>query len=215
MGYKYLGKTSEYIRSILPAEKETSLQAILQYADKNFVPVLLPETAALLKQLIKLKQPKNILEIGMAIGYSGSIMLSAYSGSHLYTIELSEKSIEVAKQFFATNKMTDRVTIYEGDASNIVPMLSGTYDFIFLDGPKAQYIEYLPFLVRALNNGGVLVCDNVLYNGMVSGENTNLNKQGGIVKKLDLFLHTLLNDKTLTSSILNVGDGLSVSIKEN
>ena len=213
MPFKTPGKTSQYIRSILPPERDERLQTIAAYADAHYIPVLLPETAALLRQLVRLSRPETVLEVGTAIGYSGHLILSAAPQAHLYTIEQSESCVQTAKSFFAQSGLSDRVTVYEGDSSEIVPLLSGTYDFIFLDGPKAQYGEYLPFLSRALTPGGVLLCDNVLFNGMVSGESEIRNKKGGLVKKLDLFLHALMRDETLLSSVLPVGDGVSLSIK--
>ncbi len=212
MAYKNPGKNSEYIRSILPRTSSAHLRRIEDYADEHYVPVLLPETSVVLSQLVTLSQPKTILEIGMAIGYSGHIMLEASKDAHLYTIEIDEDNIAVAKRFFKISGLDKRVTIYEGNSDEIVPSITGKYDFIFLDGPKAQYIEYLPFLLRALNPGGLLVCDNVLFNGMVTGEQPIAHKKGGIVRKLDAFLRALMADTSLSTSILPVGDGLSFSI---
>ena len=207
MPFKTPGKTSEYIREllklsgVLPWEKR-----ILEYADKNIIAVLLPETAAFLRQAVMLSKPARILEIGTAIGYSGILMLKAApSNAKLYTIEYDERRIETAKSFFRDEGLLDRVVFY----------ISGEFDFIFLDGPKAQYFEYLPFLSRALALGGVMLCDNVLYEGMVSGEKEIKNHKGGLVKKLDLFLHKLMADKSLVTSVLPVGDGVSLSIKAN
>ena len=217
MPFKTPGKTSEYIREllklsgVLPWEKR-----ILEYADKNIIAVLLPETAAFLRQAVMLSKPARILEIGTAICYSGILMLKAApSNAKLYTIEYDERRIETAKSFFRDEGLLDRVVFYAGDSTEIVPNISGEFDFIFLDGPKAQYCEYLPFLSRALALGGVMLCDNVLYEGMVSGEKEIKNHKGGLVKKLDLFLHKLMADKSLVTSVLPVGDGVSLSIKAN
>lgn len=217
MPFKTPGKTSEYIREllklsgVLPWEKR-----ILEYADENIIAVLLPETAAFLRQAVMLSRPTRILEIGTAIGYSGILMLKAApSNAKLYTVEYDERRIETAKSFFREEGLIDRVVFYAGDSTEIVPNISGEFDFIFLDGPKAQYCEYLPFLSRALALGGVLLCDNVLYEGMVSGEKEIKNHKGGLVKKLDLFLRKLMADKSLVTSVLPVGDGVSLSIKTN
>lgn len=217
MPFKTPGKTSEYIRELLCLAPQDDIErAITEYADENIIAVLLPETAAFLRQTIMLRRPKRILEIGTAIGYSGIIMLKAAAkGAKLYTIELSEERIDIAKGFFEKAGLLDRVIFYTGDSTQIVPNLKGEFDFIFLDGPKAQYCEYLPFLSRLLVDGGVLFCDNVLYNGMVSGENEITNHKGGLVKKLDLFLHKLAADRSFVTSILPVGDGVSLSIKKS
>lgn len=213
MAYKTLGKTSEYIRELLPPETDSKIQEILQYADENHIPVLLPETAVFLKQLVKIHKPHKILEIGTAIGYSGHIMLLANEQSHLFTVEVDEKSISVAKKFFAQSGLSDRVTLYQGDAAEIVPLISGEFDFIFMDGPKSKYVKFLPYLERLLAPHGLLLSDNVLFNGWVSGENKMSYSKASIVVSLDEFLHTLMNDKNLLTSILNVGDGVSLSYK--
>lgn len=214
MPFKTPGKTSVYIRSLLrdvPAD-ETE-KKILDYADREMIAVLLPETVAFLRQAVILSKPSRILEIGTGVGYSGIVMLRAAPTATLYTVEVSEERLITAKQNFAEAGVLSRTVCYAGDCSEIIPNLVGTFDFIFLDGPKAQYCEYLPFLSRALSAGGVLFCDNVLYEGMVSGEHEIKNHKGGLVKKLDLFLHKLMADKSLCSSVLPVGDGVSLSIK--
>lgn len=216
MPFKTPSKTSEYIRELLAMRPvATTERRILQYADEHMVAALLPETAAFLRQAVLLRDPRRILEIGAGVGYSGVLMLNAAPRAKLYTIEADEERVRTAKTFFREAGLFDRTVIYCGDATNIVPNLKGKFDFIFLDGPKAQYCEYLPFLRRLLCAGGILFCDNVLYEGMVSGERSIGNHKGGLVGKLDLFLHKLMADETLLSSILPVGDGVSLSIKQS
>lgn len=214
MPFKTPSKTSEYIRELLascPANEDE--RRVFAYADEHTVAALLPETAAFLRQAVLLKKPKRILEIGTGVGYSAMLMLHAAENAKLYTVESDEERIAVAKRFLCEAKLLDRVIFYCGDSTDIVPNLRGKFDFIFLDGPKAQYVEYLPFLCNALRKGGVLFCDNVLYEGMVSGEKEIKNHKGGLVGKLDLFLHRLMQESTLLSSVLPVGDGVSLSIK--
>ncbi len=211
MPFKTPGANSIYIRSILSPEKDDKICRILEYADSNIIPVLLPETAAFLRQLIYIKQPKKILEIGTAIGYSAHIILGACSG-HLYTIEANEQLYDKANEFFALSGYKDRVTTYLGDANEIIPLFSGEFDFIFMDGPKTRYIQYLPYLKRMLGKGGILLCDNVLFNGMVSGESETVRKKATIVNALDLFLRTIASDEDFMTSILPVGDGVSLSL---
>ncbi len=215
MPFKTPGKTSEYIRELLSLRAADEVERkITDYADKNIIAVLLPETTAFLRQAVMLKKPLRILEIGTAIGYSGIVMLrAALPETELYTVEMSEERIATAKEFFRDAELLNNVVFYVGDSTEIVPNLKGKFDFIFLDGPKAQYCEYLPFLSRLLNKGGVLFCDNVLYEGMVSGEREIKNHKGGLVKKLDLFLHKLMEDGSLLTSVLPVGDGVSLSVK--
>ncbi len=212
MPFKTPNKTSEYIRSLMKEEKDPIYLEINKYADENFIPVLLPETASFLAQIIRLAKPKKILEIGTAIGYSAQIMLRN-SDAQLYTVEVEEKRIEVAKKFFEKAGLNDRVTVFLGDAGEIVPMLTGEYDFIFMDGPKTRYIEYLPYLDKLLKKDGILLCDNVLFNGMLSGDVEIIHKKSSIVVKIEEFLQALYHNENYITSVLPVGDGLSLSIK--
>lgn len=213
MAFKTPNLTSEYIRNLLPKEQNAILLEMENYADANFVPILLPESVAFLRQLIILQKPKKILEIGMAIGYSGHVMLQSYGDSQLFCIEISEEFAEIAKNNFEKSNLSDRVTVFLGDAAEILPCIDGEFDFIFLDGPKAQYIEYFPYLKKHLAEHGMLLCDNVLFNGLISGEKQQ-KKPTSLVKKIDLFLNTLMSDNDLISSILPIGDGMSLSIKK-
>ena len=212
MPFKTPNKTSEYIRGLMKEETDEIYKELCEYADAHFIPVLLPETANVLKQIIMLSKPQKILEIGTAIGYSSLIMLRN-SSAQLYTVEMLEDRVAKAREFFDKAGVLSRATFFVGDAGEIVPQLSGEYDFIFMDGPKTRYIEYLPYLKRLLKRGGILLCDNVLFNGMVSGEEEIIQKKSSIVVKIEEFLENLYQDEEYVTSIIPVGDGLSLSIK--
>jgi len=211
MPFKTPNKTSEYIRGLLP--KDTELTPLINYADTHNIPILLPESAVFLKQLILLKQPKNVLEIGMGIGYSGHIILQNCDAK-LITIEIDKARIAAAKVFFESNSLLDRVSILEGDEGEVVPKLEMEFDFIFLDGAKSKYIKHLPFLKKMLVKGGILLADNVLFNGMIAGENETDKSKSSIVKSLRSFLECICGDADFITSINNVGDGTSLSIKK-
>jgi len=218
MPYKTPNKTSKYVRELLPIDEK--LLPLIDFADAHNIPVLLPESAVFLKQLILLKQPKNALEIGMGIGYSGHIILQN-SNANLTTVEIDKTRIETAKEFFKTNTLCDRTCILCGDEGEIVPKLSdgsvgadNRFDFIFLDGAKAKYTKHLPYLKKMLVEGGILLADNVLFNGMVSGENETGNTKRSIVKNLRNFLESVCSDNDFITSVINVGDGMSLSIKK-
>ncbi len=178
------------------------------------IPVLFSQTERLLDVLVRMKQPKEILEIGTAIGFSGILMLKSAPEARLNTIEKLPESAEKARENFKKYGVYDRVNLFEGDAGEIVPMLTGSYDFIFMDGPKGQYPEFYPYLKKLLVKGGVLVCDNVLYKGLV--ENVPENKRHKhitIARNLHAFLENLSNDKDMSTVTLKIGDGVSVSVK--
>lgn len=213
MPFKTPGKTSEYIRSVLPTERDEDIRRVTDYADEAVIPVLLPETAAFLRQAVLLSAPAKILEIGTAVGYSAHVMLKACPRAHLYTVEVSETLAAVAKRFLTESGLADRATFFIGDAAEIVPLLSGTYDFIFLDGAKTRYIEYWPYLKNVLAPGGVLVADNVLFNGMVDGSRPLQRDKASIVRKLDEFVRAVAADRQFAASILPVGDGVLFAVR--
>lgn len=189
------------------------LDKILQFARQNYIPVMLDDTRQLLFDLVSKAQPAKILEIGTAIGYSGIIMLTASKGATLNTIEMDEDSVKLAKSNFAQAGLLDKVNFFVGDAREIVHQLTGNYDFIFLDGPKGQYLDFLPYLLEVLNVGGTLVCDNVLYKGLVENQPENGHKHVTIARNLKQFLHQLQTNPTLQTQLYHTGDGVSVSIK--
>ena len=165
------------------------------------------------------QNPKNVLEIGTAIGYSGTLILNA-SNCKLTTIEKDEASFNLAKHHFEKFGLTNRVNQILGDAleelNNLVK-LNKKFDFIFLDGPKGQYIKYLPILKQLLNNGGVLFADNVFFKRMIFIEGTIPHRKRTIVVNLRKFLETVKTDNNFYNvEILDVGDGVLIAnYKEN
>ena len=142
------------------------LDRIEAEAVRDFVPIIRKETGALLKTLVALKQPRAILEVGTAVGYSALLMGRAMpAGCHLTTIEKYEKRLPIARENFRRAGMEDRITLLEGDAEEILAGLTGTWDFIFMDAAKGQYLHWLPMLLRLMPEGGVLISDNVLQDG--------------------------------------------------
>ncbi len=197
------------------AWKNDTMQGIEKYARERFIPVLLEDTATLLQDVLKKYQPKSILEIGTAIGYSGSLILTTCPDAHLTTLELDETSYKIAENHFHEFGLQDRVTQHLGNALDIIMDLSESkqYDFIFLDGPKGQYVKYLPYLKKMLKNGGVLFADNVLFKHMVDGPEFVPHKKRTIVVNLRKYLASITEDEELDSVIYDIGDGVAISIK--
>ena len=194
--------------------QNSNMQNILAYARENHIPVLLDDTAKLLFSKINNQNPKNVLEIGTAIGYSGTLILNA-SNCKLTTIEKDEASFNLAKHHFEKFGLTNRVNQILGDAleelNNLVK-LNKKFDFIFLDGPKGQYIKYLPILKQLLNNGGVLFADNVFFKRMIFIEGTIPHRKRTIVVNLRKFLETVKTDNNFYNvEILDVGDGVLIA----
>lgn len=193
------------------------MENIKKFAKENFVPIVRDKTGQLLVDKIKEIQPKNILEIGTAIGYSGTLMLKN-CGGNLTTLDINEERMEMAKDIFAKEGLTDRVNLMLGDALEIIPMLSLKFDFIFLDGPKAHYYEYLPYLVNLLNDGGMIFADNISYFGQVFKDipTEKVHRRNRtIVRNLRKYLADLKEYKCLDSKYYDLEDGVMISIKKD
>lgn len=176
------------------------------------IPVADDETLQFLLLILEMKRPTRILEVGTAVGLSGVAMLKACPNARLTTMELEEDRYIEAKKNFSDFGVEDRVTAYLGDAAEILSMMDGEYDFVFLDGPKAQYEKYLFDLKRLMKRGAVLFSDDVLLYGWVSGEEPTPQKRHSIVDKIRSYLEVITADKDFITSVLNVGDGVALSV---
>ena len=202
----------KYTASLVKLHIDERIQARREDALKRGIPVADDETLNFLLVLLQAIQPKRILEIGTAVGLSGAAMLSVCPNAKLTTMELEEERYLEAKQNFAFFGLTDRVNAYLGDAGEILAMMDGEYDFVFLDGPKAQYEKYLFDLKRLMPKGATLFADDVLLYGWVSGEEPTPQKRQSIVDKIRSYLHTITEDKDFSTSVINIGDGVALSI---
>lgn len=193
------------------------LKEIEAFARKNNIPVLLGDSAEFLANIISNKKPNNILEIGTAIGYSGTIILLSSENANLTTIEKNEESYNRATQTFETFGVNKRVTQLLGDGFEIIQELekqNNKYDFIFLDGPKGQYIFYYPILLNMLSDGGCLLVDNVLFKGLVRSTHDVGHKKRAMITKLRKFLTEIETREDLKTTIHEIGDGIAEIYKK-
>ena len=202
----------KYTASLVKLHIDERIQVRREDALRRGIPVADDETLNFLVVLLQAIQPKRILEVGTAVGLSGAAMLSVCPNARLTTMELEEERYLEAKQNFADFGISDRVNAYMGDAGEILAMMDGEYDFVFLDGPKAQYEKYLFDLKRLMKKGAVLFADDVLLYGWVSGEEPTPQKRHSIVDKIRSYLHTITEDKDFVTSVLDVGDGVALSV---
>ncbi|NLM75568.1 MAG: O-methyltransferase [Clostridiaceae bacterium] len=202
-----------YIRNVI--SRETGfLKELEEYARLNHIPIIQPETAAFLKVLIKIHKPGRILEAGTAIGYSSIVMAEANPETVIDTIEIDEEIAKIAEKNIRKMGLEENIRIIIGDALEVMQCLSTSFDMIFLDSAKGQYIEYLPEVLRLLKPGGLLVSDNILYKGLVAEPGPIPHKHRTIANNLRKYINLICNDKKLETSIIPIGDGLAVSIKE-
>lgn len=202
----------KYAASLVKLHIDERLKALRTDALARGIPVTDEETLNYLLLMLSASRPRRILEIGTAVGLSAAAILLRCPAAHVTTIELEEERYLEAKQNFERFGISSRVTCYLGDAGEILSMMDGRFDFVFLDGPKAQYEKYLFDLKRLMPTGGVLFADDVLLYGWVSGEQPAPQKRHSIVDKLRGYLANVSADEDFITSVLDVGDGVAVSV---
>ena len=176
-------------------------------------PVLRDESFDLLLDTVKKLNPKRILEVGVNVGLSSVAMLLTCPNATLTGIEIDENCCKKAQVNFKEFGVTERAKIFVGDASEIIPILTGSYDLIFLDGPKGHYFEYVENLLNVLEKGGILFADNVLFRGYVLDEVKTPHRHATIKHSLENFLNRISNDKTLSTTLYKTEDGVSITKK--
>lgn len=185
-------------------------EEIKESARARYIPIIRDESLGLLLGECEKINPKHILEIGTAIGYSSLAMLSA-CGAHITTIEKDETRFHEALANFEKYNCTHRMTVILGDAADVIKSLNGKFDLIFLDGAKGQYIKYLPRLKQLLSVGGTLIADNIYLHGMVQSEEKIPHKHRSMVMNLRAFIEALKNDPDLETTFVDLEDGMSIS----
>ena len=168
-----------------------------------------------LKVLLAIKRPKRILEVGTAIGFS-AILMSEYAPDDckITTIEKYEKRIPIARENFSRAGKEDKIALLEGDALEILKSLDESYDFIFMDAAKGQYIYYMPEVVRLLAKDGVLVSDNVLQDGDIIESRFAVERRNRTIhSRMREYLYELKHHPLLETSIIPLGDGVALSTK--
>ncbi len=191
------------------------LNEIEKYAMETEVPIIRKEMQSFLRFLLAMKKPMRILEVGTAIGFS-ALLMSEYApnGCHITTIEKYEPRIPIAKENFRKAGREDCITLLEGDAAEILKELKDSYDLIFMDAAKGQYIHFLPDILRLLREDGLLISDNVLQDGdVIESRYAVVRRNRTIHSRMREYLYELTHHPQLQTSILPVGDGITLSLK--
>ena len=190
------------------------LQELKNNAKQNHIPIIKDDGCDFLIDFCKKIKPKKILEIGTAVGYSGSQMLLCSQDSQLDTIEINEQNYQMALKTFQTLNLQQRANCILGDAKEVIQKLDGDYDLIFLDGPKGQYINYYETLKKLLKSGGCIFADNIYFHGLVLGEEFVKHKLRTIVVNLRKFIEIIKNDKQVEVQFFNISDGIAIIKKK-
>lgn len=191
------------------------LEQIEQEALETNEPIIRTQTQGLLRFLLALHRPMSILEVGCAVGFS-ALLMSEYApaGCRITTIEKVERRIAAARENFRRAGRENAITLLEGDAADILKELTGPYDMIFMDAAKGQYPIFLPDVLRLLAPGGLLVSDNVLQDGDILESRFAVERRNRTIhSRMREYLFELTHNEALITTVLPVGDGVTVSVK--
>ncbi len=205
-----------YINSL---EKENSpvLEEIEKEARKDGVPIIRKEMESFLRVMLSIKKPMRILELGTAVGYSAILMSECINEKgQIITIENYDKRIPIAKENIKKAGRENVIKLLEGDAMEIMPTLeSDQFDFVFMDAAKAQYIHFLPEVLRLMKKDGVLITDNVLQEGdLIQSKYVVRRRDRTIHKRMREYLEVVKNHPQLETTIVSIGDGITMSVKK-
>lgn len=203
-----------YINSLDTGNTEI-LDRIEKEAIETYVPIIRKEMQQYLKLLLSIKKPEKILEVGTAVGFS-ALLMAEYNPvpCHITTIENYEKRIPLARENFRRAGKESQITLLEGDAADILKTLEEPYDFIFMDAAKGQYIHFMPDILRLLAKDGILVSDNVLQDGDIIESRFIVTRRNRTIhKRMRDYLYELTHNEELITSVLPIGDGITVSTR--
>lgn len=197
----------DYLNNIYIDEDFIELR---NYGIENNIPIMKLETKEFLKSLVLISKPKNILEIGTAIGYS-SLLFSKYSNANITTIEKSKEISEIAKVNFS--KYNKKINLINMDAKKALNNFNQGFDFVFIDANKSQYEYYFNESLKLLNENGLIVCDNILFRGEITNDDLINRRHITMVKNLRKFLSHITNLDDYVTSIIPIGDGISLTTR--
>lgn len=192
------------------------LNEIEREAKETNVPIIRTQMQSLIKFLLVMQKPMSILEVGCAIGFS-ALLMSEYApeGCRITTIEKYEKRIPIARENFKRAGREESITLLEGDAADILKELTGTYDLIFMDAAKGQYIHFLPDILRLMPKGGILLSDNVLQDGDIIESRFAVTRRNRTIhSRMREYLYEIKHHPELETVILPVGDGVTISVRK-
>lgn len=206
---------TNYLKQSLPVQ-DAWVTELEHQAAIDHVPIMEPVSMHFMMQLVKLKQPKRILEIGTAIGYSALRMVEAYPEATIVTVEKDEQRYQQALKHIKQAGKQQQIKVIYDDAQEVMQALftnNETFDFVFIDAAKGQYKHFFKFAHRLLANGGIILSDNVLFRGHVANPETTPKKYKKMVEKLIAYNDFLVTHPDFMTTIVPIGDGVAISLK--
>lgn len=201
--------TLQFIEDLL---NDTDFVDIRKYAIENNVPIMNSQTKELIVSILQISKPKTILEIGTAIGYS-SLCFSKYTNAEITTIELDKKTASIAQENF--KKYNVNVNLINDDAMKALRNIDQGFDFVFIDANKSRYLDYFKMASKLLNDGGIIIADNVLFRGEVCNDDIMEKRKNTLVKRLRNFLAYITDLEDFATSVIPIGDGLTLSVRRD
>ena len=199
--------------SSFPPKSDELIEEMEKYAQENNVPILSSQSAEFLEQLVIIKNPKRVLELGTAIGYSSiRIARNLKVKSVVHTIEKSNDNIVIAKEYISKSGVASKIKLLEGDALNIMPQLKKKYDLIFLDADKEDYKRLFDYSLVLLRRGGLLIVDNLLWHGYAASSRVPKEYKES-TNHIREFNKLFMNQPNLKATIIPIGDGLGIGVK--
>lgn len=208
-------KLQRYLEEMVP-ERNDLLMEMESYAKEHKVPIMEIEGIEAMLQILRIKQPKTILEVGTAIGYSALRMVYECPQSRIVTLERDAERYEQAEMFIAKSGKADQILLIKGDAleKELEVKEHGLYDVIFIDAAKGQYKRFFELYSKYLNNEGLIITDNVLFKGLVYEEEIDNKRIRNMVRKINDFNQWLMTHEEYHTVILPIGDGVAISRKK-
>ena len=207
-------RMTAYINSLDPGNTPF-LNELEQKALDTYVPIVRKEMQSFLKVMLSIIRPEKILEVGTAIGFS-TLLMCEYNPAacHITTIENYPVRIPIARENFKKAGREEQITLLEGDATEILKELNDSYDFIFMDAAKGQYIHFLPDILRLMKKGSVLISDNVLQDWDIVESRFLVERRNRTIhKRMREYLYELKHNEQLMTSVVPLGDGITISVK--
>ena len=206
---------NDYFLNLNKEKEHNFIIELEQYAIENNVPIVTKEGLELIKLLVKINNCVNILEIGTAIGYCSINLALLDENIHIDTIERKEAMYNKANENIKKINLENQISTYIGDALEFDLSLLGDrkYDLIFIDAAKAQYRRFFEKYMVLLNEGGIIVSDNLLFHGLVEQEEIDGKDLRALIRKIKNYNNWLFENEEFDTTFLRIGDGMAISLK--
>lgn len=206
-------QTQDYLLSLYSYENDF-LKNLRKNAEERKIPIITRDTEQMINTLLTIKRPQKMLELGTAIGYSSINFASICEELHITTIDYNEHHVIEARENIEKAGFKERITVLYGDAKELLDQIEDSFDVIFIDAAKGQYQYFFDHSVKNLKSKGVMISDNVLYQGMIASNDLSQRRKRSIVKRMRAYLEYITHHTEFETTVLPIGDGVAISAKK-